>query len=245
MVKFFRWWYVVTLAVVVYFLFEGLSSAFFQSPLLTQVSFPFAVTNPICSYDLTSDASIQKYLSDATPFDNQSYVPTNLVAINSSFTANDSSKFKLREEAGVQFADMAWHFWKNFDGDKLAIVSAYRSSDFQNYLLRTSCRKNQCAQAGTSEHQAGLALDLSVRTKHWATVALDQDNKYHDWLLAHAHEFGFHNTYQKWVLVDGKIIEPRHRRYMGVDLATLLHDSQQTFAERMASGVDQTSCSSH
>ena len=60
---------------------------------------------------------------------------------------------------------MAWHFWKTFDGDKLAIVSAYRSSDFQSYLLRTSCRKNQCAQAGTSEHQAGLALDLSVRTK--------------------------------------------------------------------------------
>lgn len=145
----------------------GANSAFFQSSLSanTPILFPFPVTQvPVCSYDLTSDTSFQKYLSDTAPFANKKYVPSDLLPINSSFTANDPSKFKLREEAGIQFADLAWHFWKEFDGDKLVIVSAYRSSDFQKYLLRT-CKKNACAQAGTSEHQAGLALDLSVRTK--------------------------------------------------------------------------------
>jgi len=246
MVKFPRFGYVIWAVLISGLLIWGANSAFFQSTLIakTPITFPFPVTQtPVCSYDLTSDSSFQKYLSDATPFANKNYVPSDLVAINSSFTANDASKFKLREEASIQFADLAWHFWKNFDGDKLVIVSAYRSSDFQNYLLRTSCRKNQCAQAGTSEHQAGLALDLSVRTKRWGTVSLDNDNKYHDWLVDHAHEFGFHNTYQRWVSVDGKIVEPRHRRYMWVDLATLLHNNQQTFAERMNGQPQQASCS--
>jgi len=41
-------------------------------------------------------------------------------------------------------------------------VSAYRSSDFQNMLLKNGCARQRCALAGTSEHQAGLAVDLQV-----------------------------------------------------------------------------------
>lgn len=219
--------------------------AFFQAPLRQsqQIAFPFAVTAPsICPYDLVSDGSLEKYISDKTPFKNHSYVPIDLEPINSSFTANDASKFQLRKEAGVQFADMAWHFWKDFGGDKLVIVSAYRSDVLQEYLLHSFCKKNQCAQAWSSEHQAGLALDLSVKTARWWSVGLDQNNKYHDWLLDHAAEFGFENTYQKWVDIDGKRIEPRHRRYVWSQLATLLHDRQQTFAERIVSGSNQISC---
>jgi LAS superfamily LD-carboxypeptidase LdcB len=112
----------------------------------------------------------------------------------------------------------------------------------QESLLHSFCKKNQCAQAWSSEHQAGLALDLSVKTARWWSVGLDQNNKYHDWLLDHAAEFGFENTYQKWVDIDGKRIEPRHRRYVWSQLATLLHDRQQTFAERIVSGSNQISC---
>lgn len=36
---------------------------------------------------------------------------------------------------------------------------------------------------------------------------MDTPNKYTDWLHAHAQERGFHNTYQKGVAIDGKIIE--------------------------------------
>jgi D-alanyl-D-alanine carboxypeptidase len=46
-----------------------------------------------------------------------------------------------------------------------------------------------------------------------------------------AHLYGFHNTYQKGMEVDGKMVEPRHRRYVGVELATHLHESGQTIAE--------------
>lgn len=81
-------------------------------------------------------------------------MPSDLVDINSHFTANDSTRYQLRQEAATQFADMARKFWHDFDGDRLSITSAYRSSSFQNYLLHAFCKKDQCATPGTSEHQA-------------------------------------------------------------------------------------------
>lgn len=66
------------------------------------------------TYDINSDTSLQKYLSANTPFVDTNYIPADLLPINSNFTANTSKAFKLREEAGIQFADMVWHFWNEF-----------------------------------------------------------------------------------------------------------------------------------
>ena len=87
-------------------------------------------------FDFDSDDSFQKYLSVEYPFGDTDYVPKDLVSITSNFTANDVRKFKLREEASIQFADMAWHFRDAFKGDRLAITSAYRSVGFQDYLVK-------------------------------------------------------------------------------------------------------------
>ncbi|MFA5747988.1 MAG: D-alanyl-D-alanine carboxypeptidase family protein [Candidatus Absconditabacterales bacterium] len=182
-------------------------------------------------FDLESDSSIQKYLSKKTPFNNQDYVPEDLTSINSNFTFNDSSKFFLRQEAGIQFADLAWHFWNEFKGDKLYIVSAYRSREFQNYLLQKGCDISKCAKAGTSEHQAGLAIDINVIMKNGKNVGLEKQNKYYSRLIQNANKFGFHNTYQKGIEIDGQIAEGRHRRYLGTGLANILSQKNLTFAE--------------
>lgn len=88
------------------------------------------------TWDLISDDSFQKYLSEQTPFKDLLYEPVDLAPINSNFTANDARRFKLRQEAGDMFADMAWHFWDQFKGDRLALVSAYRSKSYQDGLVR-------------------------------------------------------------------------------------------------------------
>jgi len=194
----------------------------------------FALPHMVASFDFDNDDSLQKFLSTYHPFLDTSYVPADLLPITSSFTANDVRKFKLREEAGIAFADMAWHFRDAFDGDKLAVTSAYRSKWYQDYLVKQWCSANACAQAGTSEHQAWLAVDLKVVGKWGRWCSLDvteKTNKYYDWLKDNAAKFGFHNTYQKWVAVDGKIVEWRHRRYLWVELATLLAEKNQTLAE--------------
>ena len=78
-------------------------------------------------FDFDSDDSYQRYLSTENPFHDMSYIPDDLVSIDSDFTANNANKFKLRQEAAAQFADMAWHFRSAFSGDRLYISSAYRS----------------------------------------------------------------------------------------------------------------------
>lgn len=94
-------------------------------------SFGLKVHESAPSFDFDSDDSFQKFLHDEYPFDDSSYTPTDLLPIDSNFTANNSKAFKLRQEAGIQFADMARHFRNTFSGDKLWIASAYRSSGLQ------------------------------------------------------------------------------------------------------------------
>jgi LAS superfamily LD-carboxypeptidase LdcB len=91
----------------------------------------------------------------------------------------------------------------------------------------------KCAQVGTSEHQAWLAVDIKVITKwgRWYSLDVNYPNKYLDWLRDNASIFWFHNTYQKGVEIDGKIVEWRHRRYLWTELAKILSDNKQTLSE--------------
>lgn len=204
-----------------------------QYPINHQVIPSFGIQHHIAGFDFDTDDSYQKYLHTDHPFNDSAYAPTDLLPIDSNFTANNARAFTLRQEAGTQFADMAWHFRKAFSGDKLYISSAYRSMWLQDYLIKQWCALVKCAPTGTSEHQAWLAVDLKIVAKSGKSYSLDvtSPNKYADWLKINAARFGFHNTYQKWVEVDGKIVEWRHRRYLWIPLATLLSDNDQTFAE--------------
>lgn len=203
------------------------------SPLYHEIVPNFWLSHQ-AAFDFGTDDSFQKYLYTDHPFADISYVPKDLVAIDSNFTANNSRAFTLRQEAAIEFADMAWHFRNTFSGDRLYITSAYRSRGFQDYLIRQWCSLIKCAQIGTSEHQAWLALDLKVITSWGRWYSLDfngKPNKYYDRLKNNAADYGFHNTYQKWIEIDGKMAEWWHRRYLWIDLAIILADEHQTLAE--------------
>lgn len=184
--------------------------------------------------DYYSDDSFQKFLDDSHWL-STNYNPTDIVKINSDFTSNKSSDFMLRKKVAEQFEWMAWAFSNAFNFKaKLTINSAWRSQAYQRQLLST-CSAWRCAKPWTSEHEAWLALDLWVNwwnIKAWSGI-------YYQRLLDNAHKYGFHNSYQKWIEIDGKIIEPRHWRYVWVDLATLLHDNNQTFAEYFYQNIEK------
>lgn len=183
------------------------------------------------SYDTFSDVSFQKYLGKWSFLGDASYVPLDLVAIDSDFTANNARRFLMREEAAKQFADLAWHFRNDHKWDKLFITSTYRSAKFQESLLKKWCSRTKCAEVGSSEHQLWLAIDLGVMTKKGKYVALAQWSPYYQWLLENWADRWFHNTYQKWVDIDWQMQEWRHRRYLWTELAQILRDNDQTFAE--------------
>jgi len=179
------------------------------------------------TYDTNSDDSYQRFLDKDHFFSDVSYEPNDLKVIESDFTANNSRNFLLREEVWVQFADMAWHFQNDFQWKRrLSINTAYRSYEHQSYLMRSYCvwRYWQCALPGASEHQAWLALDLWVNNR-------SLDNASLAWLQENAYKWWFHNTYQKGIEVDWQVAEPRHWRYVGVELAKELYEKNQTLAE--------------
>ena len=218
-------------------------------PISNQFSIPW-VYNPISGFyeqknkeeiekeiisnmDYYSDTSFQKFLDDKHPL-SLNYEVKDIVNINSDFTFNESSNFKLRKKVAEMFEWMAWAFSNDFEFKaKLTINSARRSQKYQRKLAN-NCSVWRCAKPWTSEHEAGLALDLWV---NWWNIKA-WSGKYYQWLVDNAYKYGFHNSYQKWMSVDGKIVEPRHWRYVWVDLATYLHEHNQTFAEYFYENIE-------
>lgn len=53
----------------------------------------------LSAFDVVSDTSLQRFLSDNHPFSDPQYIPEDLAPIESDFTTNAARKFQLRKEA--------------------------------------------------------------------------------------------------------------------------------------------------
>ena len=182
-------------------------------------------------YDLETDSSLQKFVTSTIPFNNISYVPQNLEKISSDFVFDTKWwNQTLVSVANEALQKMAEKFF-NETWEKVSVVSAYRSYEYQVGIKSRWCPDNLCAKAWYSEHQTWLVVDLwsASSEKEWKTNKKLQ--KYFSWLNQNAHKFWFTNSYQKWVAVDWYEIEPWHWRYVWVELATYLKQKWLTFAE--------------
>ena len=118
-------------------------------------------------------------------------------------------------------------------GLNLYISSGFRSYDTQvsvynNYVatLGQEGADRTSARPGHSEHQSGLAFDLNTIDHAFASTAEGQ------FVRDYAHQFGLIIRYpQGKEHITGYEWEPWHIRYVGVDLATTLHNSGQTLEE--------------
>ena len=131
------------------------------------------------------------------------------------------------------------------DGIELTVVSAYRSvqkqqENLESYTQRlinlghssTEARKlaeKEIALPYTSEHNAGLALDI-LTPDWWEThddVTADFENtEQFRWLSENAHKYGFIMRYPKeYENVTGIIYEPWHYRFVGVFYAGEIKES--------------------
>ncbi len=83
------------------------------------------------------------------------------------------------------------------------------------------------ARPGTSEHEAGLALDIC------ADKSTDTANEeVYLWLAAHAHRYGFILRYPEGgEEITGIAYEPWHYRYVGRETAAEIHRRQITLEE--------------
>ena len=103
------------------------------------------------------------------------------------------------------------------------VTSGYRDYDRQAQIYAES-EPGLALEPGASEHQTGLAFDVTVETNQGF-----ESTEQYAWLRAHAHEYGFIQRYPANKSDEtGISYEPWHYRYVGVDAATRIREADMT-----------------
>ncbi|WP_346729066.1 M15 family metallopeptidase [Lederbergia citrea] len=166
------------------------------------------------------------------------YSPKDLVYPDVPFTFNEKAdKRKMRANAAKALEKL--FAGAKDDGILLAGVSGYRSFAtqqvlFNNYVNRDGQKAAELfsARPGHSEHQTGLAMDVSGHTGICAAQDCFDGTPEADWLAKHAHEYGFIIRYPKGKeQITGYQYEPWHLRYVGTDISKEIHKKGITLEE--------------
>jgi len=160
------------------------------------------------------------------------YKPQNIVDVKNWYCYGNA---QLREDAYDAFIDMFNSAQK--DDITLIINSAYRDYEDQDdtyqefYDLHGKDEADKiAARPGFSEHQTGLAIDLTSydETKDKSF----EETKEFKWLQQNAYKYGFILRYPKGKeAITGYDYESWHYRYVGTEVAQKIHDLDITFDE--------------
>ena len=189
------------------------------------------ITQTVGSLDKLANTDpqlLQKY--SKVYFLNENYTPAHLTKIDSGLV--------LPGHDPQFFLTQALPFLQNMitgaaaDGVDLKVLSAYRSFDTQTALKKEykqtygSGANTFSADQGYSEHQLGTTVDLTDKSTDAAQTSFDQTQAF-NWLENNAYKYGFEMSYPKGN--DYYVYEPWHWRFVGINLATYLHDHHLAF----------------
>ena len=166
------------------------------------------------------------------------YEPEDLVVPDIRF-----SYYGVQEKSHLR-AEAAMWIEKLFEAAKeeqinLVGVSGYRSYSRQkqiydsNVVLKGEATTNKVsAKPGTSEHQTGLAMDVSAYSVGCQLEQTFGDTIEGKWLAKNSYKYGFIIRYGKGKDdITGYIYEPWHIRYVGKNLAKYLYKNDLTLEE--------------
>ena len=173
-------------------------------------------------------------------FLNENYIPPALSDIEEKYIYKGSTNFEVHVKV--------WPYLRNLleeaeKGDlELSVASAYRSYSEQaslksGYKVIYGSGANQfSADQGYSEHQLGTTVDFTTAKVGGEFSKFDKEPSF-KWLQDNAYRYGFvlsyppGNTYYKY--------EPWHWRFVGVSLATRLHDDGKYFYDLDQREIDK------
>ncbi|MDO8521067.1 MAG: M15 family metallopeptidase [bacterium] len=173
-------------------------------------------------------------------FLNENYVPRALVPVYRLFVYEPEKEKRILPEV--------WPFLQrlledaNSQGIDIRVLSAYRSFGEQSILKSTytitygsKAANKFSADQGYSEHQLGSTVDFTTATLGIKNTTLAQTPAY-EWLLNNAYRYGFILSYPK----DNTyyIFEPWHWRFVGKQLALMLHESGKHFYDLPQREID-------
>lgn len=155
----------------------------------------------------------------------ENYVPNNLIEIKSRFLnyAEDDNLESTASEALNRMFNSAME-----DGISLVGVSGYRSYDMQRRLYDTRMiregeaqTRSYTAEAGASEHQTGLAIDI-LSDEYSVLDEGFENTRAFKWLNENCYKYGFILRYLKGKEdITGYNYEPWHFRYIGNEEAAM------------------------
>lgn len=182
---------------------------------------------------------LQKY--SKVFFLSEHYAPARLAQIEPDYTYNQDRAEKISAQVRPYLERMLNK--AQDDGVDLYVRSAYRSFEEQEALkgaytvtYGAGTANAFSADQGYSEHQLGTTVDL-VGSRQEALAASFDKTEAFLWLEDNAHEYGFVLSYPKSNAY--YVYEPWHWRFVGVDLATYLHNHNKYFYDLEQREIDE------
>ena len=170
------------------------------------------------------------------------YVPESLTTAQIPFSP--SANYERRQlDCVAASAAEALFAQASLDNICLTGVSGYRSYLSQKQLYENALKRNSTAVAapGTSEHQSGLALDVSCPSLDFELEESFSDTTEGKWLKTHAPIHGFILRYPKRKEhITGYPFEPWHIRFVGKTLSLYLSLTGLTLEEYHGMKLTQT-----
>lgn len=159
------------------------------------------------------------------------YVPNDLQIIDASCSSGTRKLVGVAKDAFESMCQDAKR-----QGYTIRAMSTYRSYEYQVTLYQkyvdedgVEVADTYSARPGFSEHQTGLVADIDngkISYTHF-----DQAKEY-EWMKENAHKYGWIERYPKGKEdITGYTYESWHYRYVGVDIATYIHEHHMTFDE--------------
>lgn len=185
------------------------------------------------AYDIDEPHGIYLVVNRRRPL-SPDYAPGDLVNPDLPYAKDNP---QMRQAAATALVRM--HRAALADGVKFSLYSGYRDYAYQKRIWENSIKvkglawaKAYVAPPGCSEHQSGLACDLSSSEVGMLLDEAFADTKAGKWLSLHSWEYGFILRYKKGQEgVTGYAFEPWHFRYLGQELAKELYKSGASLEE--------------
>ena len=174
------------------------------------------------------------YVGQNSPIPDKTYVPADLVLLDKTIS---TSSICLSKKAADPLMSMIAAAQK--DGYSIKVSSGYRSYDTQKTILTRDIASGNphatelVAKPGYSEHQLGMAVDLTSPSISNASATIKFANtKEAVWLQNNAYKYGFIESYpEDKEDTTGYMYEAWHYRYVGVDAAALIMKNGLTTTE--------------
>jgi D-alanyl-D-alanine carboxypeptidase len=169
-------------------------------------------------YDIDNAKSLQVVVNKKRPLNPIDYLPKGKVQIGYVWVAKPAADAYAQLKAAVSQQKLG----------TLCINSGYRSYASQKIIhaakvsqLGRTAGEKLAARPGYSEHQTGLAIDIST-TALGCRIGPFGASKASGWIAKNAWQYGFIVRYPSnaKTKITGYVWEPWHLRYVGIELAT-------------------------